>query len=222
MWGYYGSKSKVASLYPEPKYRKIIEPFAGTAQYSLLYWDRDVTILDKYEVVVRLWRWLQQCSKKDILETRRLSCGDNVDSFDWDCEERKWLVGFIIAGAPSMPKKTATKWKTVIRPNTQNYKLNLIADNLHKIRHWEILQGNYEDIENREATWFIDPPYVVGGKYYRHGTKDIDYELLSEWCRSREGQVIVCEGAGAEWLPFKNLTVSRGNKKVYEEYIWIK
>ena len=37
MWGYYGSKSKIASMYPKPMYDKIIEPFAGTAQYSLLH-----------------------------------------------------------------------------------------------------------------------------------------------------------------------------------------
>ena len=127
MWGYYGSKSKVVNYYPPPKHDKIIEPFAGTAQYSLLYWDKEIHLIEKYDVIVNLWKWLQKCSKNDILSTRRLKCGENTDDFKWDCQEQKDLVGFIITGSPSVPKKTASKWKTVIRPNTQDYKLNYIA-----------------------------------------------------------------------------------------------
>jgi len=41
MWGYYGSKSKIIDFYPEPKEDKIIEPFAGTAQYALKFWEKD-------------------------------------------------------------------------------------------------------------------------------------------------------------------------------------
>jgi site-specific DNA-adenine methylase len=70
MWGYYGSKSKIVKHYPAPKYGTIIEPFAGTAQYALMYWDRDVILIDKYEVICNLWKWLQTCSKADILSIR--------------------------------------------------------------------------------------------------------------------------------------------------------
>ncbi len=49
------------NLYPPPKFDKIIEPFAGSARYSLKYWQKDVTLIDKYEVIVRTWKWLQQC-----------------------------------------------------------------------------------------------------------------------------------------------------------------
>lgn len=222
MWGYYGSKSKVVTKYPAPRFSKIIEPFAGTAQYSLLYWDREVHLVEKYETLVNLWKWLQKCSREDILSTRRLKFGESTDDFEWDCQERKDLVGFIIAGAPSVPKKAATRWKTIIRPNTQNYKLDFIANNLEKIRHWKIELGDYSDLVNCEATWFIDPPYFLGGKYYKYGSKLIDYDSLSGWCKDRLGQVIVCESDGAHWLPFTPLVESRGNKKVYKEYIWTK
>lgn len=45
MWSYYGTKKKIAKYYPSPQYDKIIEPFAGAAQYSL-YGDKmnDYTI----------------------------------------------------------------------------------------------------------------------------------------------------------------------------------
>lgn len=221
MWGYYGSKSKIVKHYPPPKFDTIIEPFAGTAQYSLKYWEHDVILIEKYSVISNLWKWLQVCSKDDILNTRQLKFGENTDDFEWDCPEQKDLVGFIITGAPSMPKKTASKWKTVIRPNTQQYKLNLIADNLDKIRHWKIIEGDYlEDSPDIEATWFIDPPYVVGGKYYRHGSKNIDYNALGTWCMERKGQVIVCESDNQQWLPFEPLITSRGNRYQHKEYIW--
>lgn len=222
MWGYYGSKSKIVGKYPPPVFSKIIEPFAGTAQYSLMYWDRDIHLIEKYDVIVNLWKWLQKCSKNDILSIRRLKYGESTDDFKWDCQEQKDLIGFIITGAPSMPKKTASKWKTIIRPNTQNYKLQYIADNLERIRHWKVECGSYESLANEEATWFVDPPYVVGGKYYKYGSKDIDYKLLGEWCKSRKGQVIACEAEGADWLPFVSLTESRGNRYQHKEVIWNK
>ena len=212
MWGYYGSKSKVVDKYPSPKYDKIIEPFAGTAQYSLKYFEKEVLLVDKYEVITRVWQWLQKCSKKDILSLPRLKWGENVDNFTWDCDEAKWLIGFIIVGAPSQPKKTASRWKTVVRPNTQEYKLNLIADSLYKIRHWKVIQGDYKDIENEKATWFIDPPYELGGQYYKYSNKDIDYKYLLKWSKSRLGESIVCENSNATWIKVKPIAEMRGNK----------
>ena len=148
--------------------------------------------------------------------------GENVDNFYWDCEEAKWLVGFIITGAPSQPKKTASKWKTVIRPNTQNYKLQMIADNLHKIKHWNVRQGDFRDLENEVATWFIDPPYQFGGEYYKFGNKNINFKELGEWCMSRNGQVIVCENSKAGWLDFQPLVEMRGNKFKTTECMYLK
>jgi hypothetical protein len=222
MWGYYGSKSKIVNAYPEPTYGKIIEPFAGTAQYSLKYFDRDVLLMEKYDVIVRLWKWLQECSKEDILGLPRLKHGENVDNFNWDCDEAKWLVGFIITGAPSQPKKTASKWKTVIRPNTQNYKLQMIAENLWKIKHWEIKQGCYTELQNEKATWFIDPPYQFGGQYYRFGNKNIDYIKLADWCNEREGEILVCENSKATWMDFKPMIEMQGNKLRTTECLFLR
>ena len=219
MWGYYGSKSKIVDLYPKPMHNKIIEPFAGTAQYALKYFDRDVLLVDKYDVIVKLWKWLQQCSPSDVLSLPRLKCGENVDNFTWDCDEAKWLMGFIITGAPTMPKKTASKWKTIIRPNTQDYKLQYIADNLWKIKHWNIQLGDYSSIVNETATWFIDPPYQVGGEYYKHSSKNIDYASLADWCKERRGQVIVCGNTNDTWLDFKPLVDIHGAMKKSTECV---
>lgn len=54
MWSYYGSKTKLVDLYPPPKFDKIIEPFAGTAKYSMKYWENDVILIEKYDVVYNI------------------------------------------------------------------------------------------------------------------------------------------------------------------------
>ena len=70
MWSYYGRKSKLVHLYPEPKHDTIIEPFAGTAVYSLYQenWKRNVIIRDVNPQIIRLWKWLQnEATPDDIL-----------------------------------------------------------------------------------------------------------------------------------------------------------
>jgi len=44
MFSYYGSKSKIVDCYPAPRYDKIIEPFAGSARYSLKWWNREYAL----------------------------------------------------------------------------------------------------------------------------------------------------------------------------------
>ncbi len=89
MWNYYGSKVNVVDLYPSPKYGRIIEPFAGSAQYALKYWDRDVLLVDKYELIVKLWKWLQAADEEYIRHLPRLQGRQNVDKFQWDCQGTK-------------------------------------------------------------------------------------------------------------------------------------
>jgi hypothetical protein len=100
-----------------------------------------------------------------------------------------------------------------------------IARQLPAIRHWQIIEGSYEQAPDIPATWFIDPPYAVQGSYYKHGSKGIDYAALGAWCRSRQGQVMVCEQEGADWMPFvffrdiKAMEGAHGRKRS-REVIW--
>lgn len=216
MWSYYGSKSKVVDSYPQPKYDNIIEPFAGSARYSLKWFDRDVTIVDKYEKLIKIWRWLQKCSPNDILSLPELKKGETIDSYNFDCEEAKWLTGFIIQGGVNAPRKTASLYghkMTAIEKKR-------IAKNIFKIKHWNILMGSYEDLPDKKATWFIDPPYQFGGEYYVESNKNIDYAKLSHWCMSRSGQVIVCENTKANWLDFKPMKDMQGSMYKTTEAIW--
>ena len=213
MFSYYGSKSKIVDYYPPPKHKRIIEPFAGSARYSLKYWQNDVLLVDKYPVIVGIWNYLIQATKADIMALPDLKTGDNVDSFNISQEE-KWLIGFCINGGSAQPKKTAKDY------NTWGEAKIRIAEDVHKIKHWKVILGSYDELENVESTWFIDPPYQFGGEWYVKSTKHIDFAKLGEWCKSRNGQVIVCENTKADWLPFKPMVDMQGAMYKTTEAIW--
>ena len=216
MFSYYGSKSKIVNYYPPPKYGKIIEPFAGSARYSLKYWQNDVLLVDKYENVMHTWKWLQNCSENDIKRLPKLKRGDDIRKMNLSNEEFLFLCFACSAGS-------ATPRYKVSRFGEQNAKTlytNTIS-NLHKIKHWKVRNGCYTDIENETATWFIDPPYQFGGHEYKFSNKNIDFVNLSEWCKSRNGQIIVCENTKAKWLDFKPIIKFTGTQKLTTtEAIW--
>jgi len=218
MWSYYGSKTDQAKHYPVPRFGKIIEPFAGAAKYSLLHWEKEVILVDKYEVIIKIWKWLQNCSKNDILKLPRPIHPQSLNEFSFDCEEAKLLMGFVIGCGAERPRLKATKRKTVDRPNHVNYNLKRIASDLHKIKHWDIRHGSYEQLENEEATYFIDPPYQFGGDSYVE--KDINYPELKTWSMERQGQVIICENTKANWMDFKPMIRTNGTLNRTTEAIW--
>jgi len=200
MFSYYGSKSKIVDLYPSPKFGKIIEPFAGSARYALKYFDRDVFLVDKYQVIVDVWHYLQQASETDILKLPKPKIGDKISDFKLSDAESK-LMGFWSETAQAQPRNAVTAFSQFY--NSKRDIRKQTAAQLYKIRHWKIVHGSYSEIENIEATWFIDPPYQFGGEHqYKFGNKQIDFKTLGEWCKSRNGQIIVCENTKADWLPF--------------------
>ena len=220
MWSYYGAKTNIIHLYPPPKYGRIIEPFAGTARYSLLYWDRDILLVDKYEVIVKIWKWLQQCSKDDVLRLpRKVTTKQSINDFTFDCEEARLLFSFLLGQGAERPRNHASP-RVVQRQNFINFSLIRISEQLHKIRHWDIRLGSYDELMNEEATWFIDPPYQYGGQSYVKSNRHIDFKYLAEWCRYRKGQVIVCENTKADWMDFKPMIAQMGSRYTTIEAIW--
>jgi hypothetical protein len=218
MFSYYGSKSKIVDCYPKPKYGKIIEPFAGSARYSLKWFDRDVLLVDKYDVIVKIWKWLQVCSPQDILRLPTPKLRETIERNQFENEEAFLLMSFVIKSGSATPGYTVCKNRGEERQIEQIKKD--IAENLFKIRHWKIQNDDYRNISNDNATWFIDPPYQVGGKYYKHGSKELNFGELAEWCKTREGQVIVCENTKANWLPFKPMKEMYGTMYETTEAIW--
>jgi len=213
MFSYYGSKSKIVDYYPPPKYGKIIEPFAGSARYSIKYFDRDITLIDKYDVIVDVWNYLKNATESDILGLPKMKTGDSIDNYNLSDIERKFM-GFIVQSSSGMRRTVSPFIRDTTKP------LKEISKQLYKIRHWNIYLGDYCNLPNEEQTWFIDPPYQFGGGDYKEGNKNINFETLAGWCKSRNGQVIVCENTKAKWMPFLPMIDMKGCAFKTTEAIW--
>ena len=221
MWSYYGSKSKIVNHYPPPEFDRVIEPFAGTARYALKYFDRDILLMDKYEVIVDIWNYLKSASRSDIIGLPRPDKGVVLSTIKSLSDIERKFLGYLVAVAQYRPAKKVSKFGYIqMCGEGRKDKLTKIANDLYKIRHWEIIQGDYRDLKNEEATWFIDPPYQHGGDKYV--CSDMDYGCLAEWCQSRSGQAIVCENMKADWLPFTPFREMRGIKHTTIEAIWMR
>jgi site-specific DNA-adenine methylase len=218
MFYYYGRKEKIFKYYPTPKYDTIIEPFAGSAVYSLKNYKKNIIILDKDERIINIWNYLKTATSDEILSLPLLVKGQtlNDDEFKNLTLVQKDLISFFTNPSSAQPKRSVGKFNIWHEKNRKR-----LSEDVNKIRHWEILLGDYHDIPNQKATWFIDPPYQGnGGKYYKYGNKDFDYTELANWSQNREGQVIVCENSESNWLPFRPLKQLQGQRHNKVEVIW--
>lgn len=231
---FYGGKWRAAVHYPPPQYGSIVEPFAGSAGYSLRYFDRQVVLVEKDPVIAGTWEYLLAVSAEEILRLPDLGGDQTVDDLQV-CEEAKLIIGWWLKGGSREPVRKPTGWmKKASTPGYKNggskswWGENIrmrIASQIDKIRHWKIIEGDYSDAPDGEATWFVDPPYDnAAGRHYRCGAGDIDYAALAQWCHTRVGQTIVCEQAGANWLPFtfwrETRSATRGGARSSKEVIW--
>lgn len=216
MFSYYGSKWQAAPKYPAPEHGVIIEPFAGSAGYSLNYPDRDVYLIDADPNIVRLWEYLIHVDPEEILSLPLLSVGESLLDFDLT-DDQMLFLGFWANAASPRPSNIKSKlegtWKESFRTR--------VAKQVPYIRHWQVAHASYADLKNVDATWFVDPPYQKKGRYYSYSA--IDYQHLGAWCRGRKGQVIACENAGAAWLPFTFAYNMKGQThRKSTEVMWVK
>jgi hypothetical protein len=228
-FSYFGSKWCKAGKYPEPKYDMIVEPFAGSAGYSTLYYDKKIVLIEKYFRVYRVWKYLIEANKNDILSLPLLNRGEKIDNIKTLSDAEKDFIGFWLNKNCIKPKKSLVKsaiaesnanvcgfWSELTRKK--------IANQVNKINHWEVYCNDYSVVEPpMKVTWFIYPPYI-NNKYYICNLTNMDYKRLAEWCKTRSGQVIVCEGPGVDWLDFKNIYINHGSGNKFKksiERIWI-
>jgi len=226
-FSYYGGKWRDAlKLYPAPLHSTIIEPFAGSAGYSLRYANKKVVLYEIDPVLVAVWQYLIKVKSSEIRGLPDLPHNGTTDDLKI-AQEARWLIGLWLNRGTSSPRKSPSKWmRDGIRPGSfwGNRVRNTIASQVESIRHWEVHNSGYvECIDRKDTTWFIDPPYQVAGRHYRFGSEVIDYEVLGEWCRGRSGQVIVCESEGASWLPFRKLGSTKTTRAAHRssEVYWL-
>lgn len=223
LFKYFGSKWRTAKHYPKPKFDLIIEPFAGSACYSCQYPEREVVLVDKDPDVIELWNYLISADPAEILSlpTDSLRAGEALRDLGLSNGAVLLISRWQHFGSSAC--KTVGKWHNILWDDGVK---RSIVENLPKIRHWKAICGDYESIENRRATWFCDPPYQhVRG--YKYDLRQINFGDLSKWCQSRNGQTIVCEQLGADWLPFENFHLVLGGhskkgvkRQKKQEVIW--
>jgi len=226
-FSYYGSKWIMAPFYPPPIFDRIVEPFAGSACYALLYPSCKVTLCESNPVIAGIWRYLLAASEQEIMALPDIEDGQTVRDLTV-CQEARDLIGFWIRKAQSRPGLTPSPWMkaNAWRGFWGEHARKRIALQLAAIRHWQVIEGDYQNSSQPcNATYFVDPPYVRGGQFYPHGSKRIDYSVLAKWCLGLPGQVIACEAEGATWLPFSPLrtvrsAASRGKVGRSREAIW--
>src|SRR5690606_841137 len=105
-FGFYGGKWRdTLKLYPRPEYDVVIEPFAGSAGYSLRYADRQVVRCEIEPVVAGVWNYLIRVRPSEIRSLPDVCDGQVLDDLKV-CEEAKWLIGFWLNRATSRPRKS--------------------------------------------------------------------------------------------------------------------
>ncbi len=227
-FGFYGGKWRDAlKHYPAPTHDTIVEPFAGSAGYAVRYANHKVILGEIDPVICGVWQYLIRVSVKDILAIPDLEVGQSVNDLNVS-QEARWLVGFWLNRGAARPRTGPSAWmRDGIRPGSfwGERVRQTIAGQVEQIRHWKVYNTTYEDLPfSGEATWFIDPPYQKQGQHYHFGASGIGYSKLGEWCRTRPGQIIVCENEGADWLPFAPLadvkTTRRNSRSA--EVVWIR
>lgn len=232
-WCYYGGKWRAAPHYPIPIHPHIIEPFAGAAGYALRYPHLQVTLVERYRVVADLWRWLIEAYPSDVMA---IPIVDDVRDLPSNVHQSaRSLVGFAMNAATTAPRVTLSAGARRLRGTEYGSKASrrmagwtperraLVASQVAAIKHWKIIEGDYSSAPDVAATWFVDPPYT-GEKGAHYMAAVDDYRALATWCRARQGQVIVCENEGADWLPFTTFKLLKAgvNGTGSREVVWTK
>lgn len=218
-FSYFGGKWRSAKHYPKPACDTIIEPFAGSAGYAMLFHDRKVILCDSNPVVAGMWDFLIRSAPADILALP-IEVTSTADLPV--CQEAKALIGFWMKRGATRPNVNSSAWMRTGKYTGWFWGESVrarIAHQVEHIKHWKIHCKNYWELDPTPGTWFIDPPYKgpMGAHYPHH---KLNYDALSGWCKTRPGQTIVCEGPDADWLPFKPLGMFRAASGFKQESIY--
>jgi len=182
-----------------------------------------VLLVDADPVIVGVWDYLMRVRPEEVLALPDLpNAGDSVDDHPLP-QEARWLIGFWLNRGSASPKRTRTAFSARSDRGQLNWGARAkarIAAQLPGLAGWSVRLGSYDVAPDEEATWFVDPPYVLKGSYYRVGFDG--HEALGAWCRTRRGIVIACEGPGAAWLPFETLGSFKSTRGRAEERVWVK
>ena len=201
-FSFYGGKGMLSSKYPPPKYKTIVEPFAGGAAYSLKYYNHDCILIEKNKDVCAVWEYIKNPNKKELEKIpQHITPGMKVSDFKID---NPAFINILRFAANVGTGGTKKKMETITKIGAKHFYKNTVQKILFwtdKIKHWQIYNGDYFDFDFGEASYFIDPPYQnQAGTLYKYGSKVIDYTNLKKYISTLKGQIIICENSESEWI----------------------
>jgi len=222
---HFGSKARLAAILPPPRHRTIIEPFAGSAAYSVQHATpkHQVLLYDTDERVCTIWDYLIHVSEAEVrsLPVEHFLRGGDIREAGLTPSQyqliHRWM-GITGTGQYKIPPslladregEAGNVWSERVRDR--------IASQLKYIRKWEIRNEPHTAAPDIEAHWHIDPPYqgnAVGFSVYK--CAKLDYGELATWCRARQGDITVHEQHGATWLPFETLREKHTTNRTLED-----
>lgn len=168
----FGAKYRVARHLGPPRGDEVVEPFAGSACYSLFWEPKRVSLYDKDDDTCLSWDWLINCSVADVMrlpapirsneEWLALPDGPRQVIY-WNCGFAQprvgrnlppWYLHYINTGERTGAMLGNNKWRSWDESNRA-----LIARQRPKLDKWTFEQLDYRDIPLRRAHWHVDPPY---------------------------------------------------------------
>lgn len=219
---HFGSKARLAYRLPPPRFDTLIEPFAGSAAYTVLHAKphHRVLLYDTDERVCTVWEYLIGASERDImaLPVDHFLKGGDIRDLNLQRPEylliQRWLS---ISGthshflAPCLIADRKGQAGNVWDHHTRRR----IARQVEMIKHWKIYNEPYTASPDIEAHHHVDPPYQHNkAGFSEYKCDPPDYVALAEWCRSRRGDITVHEQYGADWLPFETLKSNHSTSRV--------
>lgn len=209
LFKWFGSKWLSARLMPVPERDTVIEPYAGSAGYSLRHASKRVILWEDNPLVRELWHWLTGPATPEAIREIPLGVEPGTDIRTLGLTRGQELLLKHWQRTNNVGDCwTVSPWGNKPGQWTANTRAR-VAEDIMCVKHWEVRRPEPEDM--RWATIFYDPPYEYN---YRYGFKPdaFDFADLATAAKhwGKNTQVIVCEarcpktGIAPLYLPFRD------------------
>lgn len=230
LFKHFGSKWMGAKHYPPPiDGCPVIEPYAGSAGYSLNHCDRAVTIWEDDPLLAELWRWILGEATPDRVRAIPLHVPEGTDIRSLELPRGESLLLKHWQRTNNVGDCwTISPWGNKPGQWTANTRAR-VADEIEAVRHWRFARPSFTEV----ATYFLDPPYEFNYRYrfrtpFDHAAMATQIRGLPAGCL-----VIACEARcpkthrSPTYLPFRESHVQITSRRQAHEHthsrelVWI-